>query len=127
MTKAKLRLAALAVVLLGSRLCAAEAMKNHTPMGEILWAIVVLIAGVPLVIAFLMYWLVVLLKDRRPSVAATVLVALSSWWLGLFVLGSRDNPADSVNSATWQVVLVVALLTAVCAWASAPSADEDPE
>lgn len=101
-------------------------MKN-TSMGEILWAIVVLIAGVPLGIAFLMYWLVVMLKDRRPSVAATSLVALSSWWLGLCVLGSRDGPADPANSATWQVVLVVALLTAICAWASAPSADEDPE
>ncbi|WBO84998.1 hypothetical protein [Hymenobacter yonginensis] len=125
MTMARPRLAALTVALLGSRLCAAEAMKNHTSMGEILWAIVVLIAGVPLVIAFLMYWLVVLLKDRRPSVAATVLVALSSWWLGLFVLGSRESPAESANSATWQVVLVVALLTAVCAWVSIPSSDED--
>ncbi|MBC6697828.1 hypothetical protein [Hymenobacter sp. BT190] len=127
MTKAGLRIAAVAVALLSSHLGAAEAMKNHTSMGEILWAIVVLLAGVPLGIAFLMYWLVVLLKDRRPSVAATSLVALSSWWLGLFVLGSRESPADSVNSATWQVVLVVALLTAVCAWASVPSADEDPE
>ncbi|WBA42006.1 hypothetical protein [Hymenobacter canadensis] len=113
------------MALLGSRLCAAEAMKNHTSMGEILWAIVVLIAGIPLGVAFLMYWLVVLLKDRRPSVAATVLVSLSSWWLGLFVLGSRDSPAASANSATWQVVLVVALLTAVCAWVSIPSSDED--
>jgi uncharacterized membrane protein YfbV (UPF0208 family) len=121
---ARPRLAALAVALLGSRLCAAEAMKN-TSMGEILWAMVVLIAGVPLVIAFLMYWLVVLLKDQHPSVVATVLVALSSWWLGLFVLGSRESPAVSASSATWQVVLVVALLTAVCAWVSIPSSDED--
>ena len=117
----------LAVVgLLGSRPCAAEAMKN-TSMGEVLWAIVVLIAGVPLAIAFLMYWLVVLLKDRRPSVAATLLVAASSWWLGVFVLGSRDSPAESVNSATWQVVLLVALLTAGAAWLSVPPSAEDSD
>ena len=80
--------AILTLVLLGSQPASAEAFKN-TSMGEVLWAIFLFAAGIPMAIGGGSYALVWALRGHRPNLLLTVTVTVSAWWAGLLLAGGE--------------------------------------
>ncbi|MBF9143401.1 hypothetical protein [Hymenobacter properus] len=83
----------------------AEAFKSSSiSVGQVLGLIFLFAAGIPLVVAFGMYWLVFAVKGARPSAVAVAAVSLLAWWLGLLLLW------QSGSGEYW--LLIVALVAA---------------
>ncbi|UYZ65155.1 hypothetical protein [Hymenobacter weizhouensis] len=100
----------------------AEMMKNRS-VGEILWTIIFFVAGIPFIIGLIAFWLVALLKNKRPSLLAITLPAFGGWWGGLYLIWQYSDASGS--DTLWLIVLSVLVLTVALGLGSVDSSAPD--
>ncbi|WP_426490617.1 hypothetical protein [Hymenobacter sp. 102] len=102
-------------------------MNKGASMGSTLWALILLAVGIPLGIGLLMQVLIANATDKHPSRAATLFMAFTSWWGGMFLAMGSHETGQNESGSTFLLILITAVLTAGMAYLSGTSAPPHEE
>lgn len=94
-------------------------------MGETLWAMAFLVAGIPFAMAIGVTVLIGVVEGTRPPLGVTMLVSCSCWWAGLYLMWHQPPPAAGSTVSVWPVLLVVLVLTGIVGFLSVASSSDD--
>lgn len=120
-------IAAVGIVWMLTSVPAHAEMSKGTSMGSTLWALILLSVGIPFGIGLLVQVLIANATDKRPSRAATLFMAFTSWWGGTFLAMGSHETGQSNSGTTLLLILGTLVLTAGMAYLSGTPAPPDED